>query len=332
MAGGLSEQAMAGISTSYRLAALTSPKRCYHPGCTEIAIASHFIQRNGPLRHITEDDHVVELRDHVSWNVHEYRFKRVPPAKAMTFRGFCSKHDLEIFRQIENPDPDWNSPRSLLLLSYRAYLNEMRKVDKNIDWMKACLDDNRLIGSQHREWWDFAYEVNRFKLREMEDHKKIMEADLAENWRAFAFEAQDLLDGTHVACSATYGGDVVVMGIPPSGGSPEIRRWPPRFVHLIPDGRGKTLAVFGIQHFYGPVMRAELQKARATSHGVEQMLTEILVQRCETWCCKPSWYATHVAPREEQVLAAIKDHLPPERKALPLPFNLFERPLIPAAD
>lgn len=104
---------------------------CLHPsapqGCEGKIIASHTIQRSGPLRAIATNGEVYSMRGATSQIV-ENGGKLVPQRRGIstvsTFPGFCSKHDNEFFAPIENGDFEINS-QNCFLLHYRSICSEL---------------------------------------------------------------------------------------------------------------------------------------------------------------------------------------------------------------
>lgn len=68
------------------------PRRCVVPGCSKQSIAaSHSLQRNGPLRAIAENGHV--LTPEISVPAGRLELARVGIGEASTFPGFCREHE-----------------------------------------------------------------------------------------------------------------------------------------------------------------------------------------------------------------------------------------------
>jgi hypothetical protein len=83
----------------------TRHKQCLHPEasyqeCSTRIIDAHTIQKSGPLKRIVDDtSHVLTFsRDS---NGH-FKTEKIGWQKASTFKGFCSKHDKQMFSCIED--------------------------------------------------------------------------------------------------------------------------------------------------------------------------------------------------------------------------------------
>ena len=75
--------------------------------CTEKAINSHVYQKNGILKQMSENNHLIKLVTADAFNVGKTgitEFKRIGINDAYSFKGFCEKHDTKIFSPIETTD------------------------------------------------------------------------------------------------------------------------------------------------------------------------------------------------------------------------------------
>lgn len=117
--------------------------------CEGVVIDSHTIQKRGILKFIVDKtNHVLKFSSQndnekleatkISWN------------KASTFPGFCSKHDAEIFRNLETVE-FIGSPEQCVLQSYRAICNEYYKklaLIETFEFFKSVLDKGKTIQDQ----------------------------------------------------------------------------------------------------------------------------------------------------------------------------------------
>ena len=110
----------------YFTKAKNANRLCFQSNCGKKAIDSHILQKNGVLSNISENKHLFKLhKDNYTGKV---SFIKIGVNSAMTFKGFCSYHDSLLFKDIEfNSGIDYTNNRHLLLLNYRAILNEIRK-------------------------------------------------------------------------------------------------------------------------------------------------------------------------------------------------------------
>jgi hypothetical protein len=98
------------------------------PPCNRKPIASHSIQRAGPLSLLDDGTgHVFSLEPSLKRGESAF-MKPVGVAKASTFSGLCSIHDAEMFRPIDVEPLDKPTSEQLFLLSYRTVLWSIYKV------------------------------------------------------------------------------------------------------------------------------------------------------------------------------------------------------------
>ena len=108
------------------------PSKCLHPKreeCSEKIIKAHSIQNNRILNFISENGKVISMRD---------KFSPIGRGVATTFSGFCSKHDNQLFVDIEDIPYLTGNMKQNFLFSYRALCYEMiaKETAKNLHFME----------------------------------------------------------------------------------------------------------------------------------------------------------------------------------------------------
>jgi hypothetical protein len=122
---------------------------CLHPlaggSCGRRIIDAHTVQRRVGLKAIEEDGHVLSARRSLGAmfeNAGTFVPQRQGVRRASTFRGFCDKHDAELFRPIETKSWDANKENAFLF-SFRAvaYETHAKLAAKRIGlWQKTWID------------------------------------------------------------------------------------------------------------------------------------------------------------------------------------------------
>jgi hypothetical protein len=102
--------------------------RCLVPGmsCTATAIRAHSVQNSRVLDLLVRDGHVKAPKiriDRVAGPL--ISFEDVGRNQATTFAGFCSEHDSNIFKAIDNNAFQPTNPEHLFLTAYRAVAREL---------------------------------------------------------------------------------------------------------------------------------------------------------------------------------------------------------------
>lgn len=308
---------MIGIMTDLRNKALMLEKACYWPDCNQPAIYnSHFVQRNGPLRLAQEDDVVYELRERHRGLVVDYRFRRLQIHETFIFRGFCQQHDLTLFKPIERSDVDWRDPSALVLLSYRGFLNEIRKKEKNIDWWLMGLRHKELAAHPYRDLWKLRIQSTQEELKIAEPlNRELVECIRSGNSDPFYFDTDTVLPSWSVITSS-------VLDLPARQGG-----WNTGiFFHMIPEPGNVTRVVFGVDAVLKTKLRTKLRRCRSEPDGITKFLTSLLIKSTETWCCNPSWFKKYIEPEVDMILATYLRFLPHDQKMHTVPFDLFAQP------
>ena len=109
-----------------------STKYCLVPktlkaDCSGSIVKAHTIPKRGSLQQIARNGHVYSFIPSLA-NMIKYDGRLQPEltgiTRASTFTGFCSRHDNQIFSQIED-QPFESSQEQCFLLAYRALVREM---------------------------------------------------------------------------------------------------------------------------------------------------------------------------------------------------------------
>ncbi|WP_273567254.1 hypothetical protein [Maribacter halichondriae] len=106
---------------------------CVIEGCSNIAINSHILQKNGILNSISTANHFHEYKnadifDFAKSNSgKELRFRKTGVNKAHSYRTLCSEHDTNLFKSIEKHPIDFDDYNVHLLFAYRTVLSLTRK-------------------------------------------------------------------------------------------------------------------------------------------------------------------------------------------------------------
>ena len=119
--------------------------RCFHPNasrqeCSPQIISAHTVRRNGDLSVIAKNGHVYGLVNQKSVQGTFHAPSKIGVRQASTFRGFCSKHDNELFSPIEDK-PFRATTEQVALLGYRSVCYEMFMKERSIDAMNTVIRD-----------------------------------------------------------------------------------------------------------------------------------------------------------------------------------------------
>src|SRR5690554_2792439 len=108
-------------------------RRCLFPSveCNEKPIKAHSIQNSRVMDLLEKGGHVVMINYKFQGKKKpEMQFKHLGRNLASTFQGLCSKHDSDLFRDIDTLDFEETNEKQLFLLFYRSVVRELH----------ACMD------------------------------------------------------------------------------------------------------------------------------------------------------------------------------------------------
>ena len=149
---------------------------CFNPGCKEIAINSHILSKNGIIRSISQNKHLYLVDNSRYLFQQKLRFNKIGINDALTFKGFCQKHDNEIFRSIEqNSDINFSNYSTQLLLSYRGILNELRKKEILIDVYNTMRKNEEVYLKLELQIFEEFYTGLKIGLKDLETYKSFIE-------------------------------------------------------------------------------------------------------------------------------------------------------------
>lgn len=104
---------------------------CMFHDCSNESISSHVFSRSHILKPISKDLNIYQFNQRpliFLSNKHDvFCYKLEPIRNAFIFKGFCQKHDNDLFKSIEphNGFVDWSQKKSQYLLSYRTICREI---------------------------------------------------------------------------------------------------------------------------------------------------------------------------------------------------------------
>ena len=112
---------------------------CFFPGCNKNAIGSHSQAKSSSLKSIVVDGHVTERDFSIFPPRTRLGWKNKGINKATTFPGFCSQHDIKLFRQADSLGKSNLNQKALTMLSFRTFALEMRKKEIWADHIRRLL-------------------------------------------------------------------------------------------------------------------------------------------------------------------------------------------------
>jgi hypothetical protein len=114
-------------------------RNCMFTNCTHKTIKSHVLQKNGILREISENNHLIQMVPANPFEMNEKGFsdfKLVGINDVYTFQGFCAKHDSNVFKSIETESTlNFYDNNQQALFCYRGLCQEIRRKEIATEWI-----------------------------------------------------------------------------------------------------------------------------------------------------------------------------------------------------
>jgi hypothetical protein len=112
---------------------------CMFNNCTQKTIKSHVLQKNGILREISENNHLIQMIPTNPFETSEkgiIDFKLLGVNDVYTFQGFCAVHDSNLFKLIETESTiNFFDKKQQALFCYRGLCQEIRRKEIATEWI-----------------------------------------------------------------------------------------------------------------------------------------------------------------------------------------------------
>ncbi|MDA3613302.1 hypothetical protein [Polluticaenibacter yanchengensis] len=119
---------------------LKKTRKCLIAGCNNNAILSHVLQQKPILKDISDiTNRFYSIKNRSIFNMKEndlFEIKKLGINDCYKFPGFCSQHDNNLFKLIENHPIDLHNIKSLQLFSYRTVCLELRNKEIYLELVK----------------------------------------------------------------------------------------------------------------------------------------------------------------------------------------------------
>ena len=263
---------------------------CMCDGCSEMAINSHLLMRNGILNYVVEEGHVYELHSDAPQAMRADKmpidFKRVGINQAISHPVFCKEHDDSLFEEIEKRTPDYTLYRHVALYSYRALCAEIRKKEIEVEIQKRIIQSSALYGLTGPDYIDnykMSYAMETIGLRDLNYYKEQIKGDIDNGTDSFVFYSRELpIKGIYAsATSSLFASEEDTL-------SESILNI--LFIHLIPLAESTQLVIgYHKEKVNDKILNYVHRWKAAKVEDIGARLTALFTQ-VETWGMSPSVY------------------------------------------
>lgn len=263
---------------------------CICSGCSEKAINSHLLMRNGILNHVAEDGHLYELRPN---EIQAFRpdkmpisFKKVGINQAISLPLFCNNHDTELFVDIERGIVNYANYRHLALYCYRALLAEIRKKEIELEILRRESKSAVLYtyyGYDGIRNIEIQYENMKKGIQELNYYCDCLKSDIDNDTESFVFFSRGLdIKGVYASSTSSLFTTEQDME------SDKILNT--FFFHLIPTESATQLIIgYHKEHYNDSLLNYVKRWQEVLNEEIGIMLTALFTQ-IETWGMSPSLY------------------------------------------
>lgn len=314
------------IVESHRLNALKKRRVCFVEGCSELAIDSHILQKNGIISKIAEKGHVIECAIDPFTPHYQMRFKRTGINNVFTFKGFCTSHDNSLFKEIEKSNYDLSNYKHQLLFAYRTSVNETRKKEVVIDCYKSIICDPSIklpagplisaINGQKMGIRDGSFTRN-YLLKNIKSTKL----------REFSVYTYEVPIRDVCLCGVTtFETSTEIKGMEIENDPKFFVPLTDIFITLLPQG---TSSIFSVCFLKGH--NIECDKYYSTIFGQEnkdlivQYISDLMLLQIENWIISESFYHRNIEPNENMIRSIINWAYDNWNERISLEFNLFNQ-------
>lgn len=176
--------------------------KCMYCECNNDSIDSHTISKEGSLSTISIDREVGYFDSRREGLERSIQYKKVNINNATTFKGFCSKHDNELFKYIDN-NSKIKTGKEILLQAYRSICRSFfdegyykflvpeetlnaEQIRKYLRLSEEKIDIDNLSDSQIMSMYKSCFDKEKEKLREplemLLKYKESIENDIKNNF------------------------------------------------------------------------------------------------------------------------------------------------------
>jgi hypothetical protein len=293
-------------------------KPCYIHGCEFNASFNHLLQKRGILNQIEENQHIYILifNDHSDPPVY---LDRKGINKNFGYRGFCGKHDNNLFKSIESDPVDHDIYQSQLLFSLRAFYNQRNKKEHLLTLYIASKSNEQTKDIIPEAFYKESTAALMDSLNEYETIENKLFDDL--NYKSENFHFRTIhLPRTEVCLSSffTYETTEELHELLRLELNYELTNI---FMTFFPT-ENQSILILGVEK--NKLKRCEeyLNQYSQNSDKVLKLISNVMLTSVEDWALSPRFYETNIKHREKQIIESIRKVKTNERQNLEI--NLFK--------
>lgn len=274
-------------------------KYCFLPSCNEIAINSHIIQDSQFLKPIANaENKLIYLDVENVFPGKKPKFQQEYTSNILTFKGFCSVHDQQIFSEIEKQDFDLLNNRHLALFNYRAICHELRRKMDVVSFMELISKDSDFPHLPDQKFTTII-KAQSLGISDLKFYKKKIEDDIINNTRNFEFKVESL-PKREVVASVILNTENLTQEEISKVQNPNWKTEPFKsFVLTIFPKNNELIVIIG----YLENDKESIFKFIDNLGGINlNFINKIILEWIETWACSENLFQQKIRSNEEEII------------------------------
>lgn len=274
--------------------------RCLEPSmsCKNKAIRAHSVQNSRILENLCENGHVTTFKRRIDKDQGpQIDLGLLGRNSATTFTGLCSKHDQEIFSEIDNDEINLENKQHLFLLAYRSVHRELHATMEAAAKIQSAYLQRVDLGldpaEQHSEAGMTAVAKMIISWQTWKYKTDFDEVFLNGNFELIAHDTITI-NHTHptIAVSSLFSMDDYILK------DDELRV----VLNVVPVSKNQTFIIFSYRDQEANIARTALDRI-LNSTGMHQLyeISRLILNNCENFVLSPKYVETWEAAKKETI-------------------------------
>jgi len=292
---------------------------CYIEGCNEQSDFNHLLQKKGILNQIEEEQHIYMLNFNNYYESPIY-FVEKGIQQNFGYRGFCNKHDYNLFKPIETTFIDYTLYNNQLLFSIRAFYNQRNKKERLYTFYAASKSNEETKDIIP----ELYYVESMTSLKDSLNTYQIIENKLFNDYNLksenFHFRTI-ILPRTEVCISSvfTYETTEELIQLFKTNKNYELTNI---FINFFPTNN-ESILIIGIEKDKLNRCSEYFDKYLKKTQDVLKLISDNMLTNIEDWTISPRFYRMNIKPRESDIIELIQRKTSNQREELDI--NLFDK-------
>lgn len=299
-------------------------RNCFVFNCKNKTVNSHVLSQSVILKNISTNSLLMGLNAQKRKRNEKLKFVPTGLKETLAFNGFCKYHDNEVFKSIEYQDATFDNMKNQILVSVRGVYYEIRKKEIIVDWYKCMLKENVFPFTENEAYLKTQIYMNDLGIKDL----KFITSELNKEYRnpkgRFVFKYYELEEIPIVASTIFHVDSFQTMEID----SLVNANWETDPLNAILFSffpfKGKSIMIIGFHTNYLKNLEITHKIDLFSKKEFLKFISDILIERIESWACSFEFYETYIKPNENKILEDLEEFPNDFNGSLSDKINLFE--------